>query len=251
MPTARLNRRCWSWSLPATPAQWLRPTRTGSCNCRKSIAASGGGSHRDQLQHERIEQTFGHERAGRVQKFQLPVPLRRVATERPRLRCATVTPHVFVLGNLVDGSRKVVYMGAIDDNMDAERVKHHYLADALDASLQADAREGDDQAVRLRHPVPLSRRIEKPGNRGCKRAPNRDAFSGRSTLATLPRRAGVVLDRAVRGAGLSGADAITRCAARHERCRAGHHRTIGRRGLACRWADHRGGRRENRTACRR
>lgn len=44
---------------------------------------------------------------------------------------ATVTPHVFVL----DKDRKIVYMGAVDDNMDAEGVKTHYLGDALDALL--------------------------------------------------------------------------------------------------------------------
>ncbi len=44
---------------------------------------------------------------------------------------ATVTPHVFVL----DKDRKVVYMGAIDDQMNAQKVKQHYLRDALDALL--------------------------------------------------------------------------------------------------------------------
>jgi len=44
---------------------------------------------------------------------------------------ATCTPHVFLL----DGHRKIVYTGAIDDNMDAEAVKHHSLQDAIDAVL--------------------------------------------------------------------------------------------------------------------
>jgi thiol-disulfide isomerase/thioredoxin len=44
---------------------------------------------------------------------------------------AKVTPHVFLL----DKARKVAYMGAIDDNMNAEKVKTKYLADALDALL--------------------------------------------------------------------------------------------------------------------
>lgn len=44
---------------------------------------------------------------------------------------ATVTPHVFVL----DGSRKVAYLGAVDDNMSADKVKKHVLADAIDAVL--------------------------------------------------------------------------------------------------------------------
>ncbi len=44
---------------------------------------------------------------------------------------ATVTPHVFVL----DGNRKVAYMGAVDDSMAAANVKTHYLRDTLDALL--------------------------------------------------------------------------------------------------------------------
>ncbi len=44
---------------------------------------------------------------------------------------ATVTPHVFVL----DKSRKVAYIGAIDDNTRAEQASKHYLRDALDSVL--------------------------------------------------------------------------------------------------------------------
>lgn len=44
---------------------------------------------------------------------------------------ATCTPHVFVL----DGSRKIAYMGAIDDSMNEDKVTKHYVADALDAVL--------------------------------------------------------------------------------------------------------------------
>lgn len=44
---------------------------------------------------------------------------------------ALVTPQVFVL----DADRKVVYLGAIDDNKQADRVKHHYLQDAIAATL--------------------------------------------------------------------------------------------------------------------
>ena len=43
----------------------------------------------------------------------------------------TVTPHVFVL----DGQRKIAYMGAVDDNIKAGAVKKHFLRDALDALL--------------------------------------------------------------------------------------------------------------------
>lgn len=44
---------------------------------------------------------------------------------------AEVTPHVFVL----DQQRKIAYMGAIDDSQNVEKVKTHYLRDALDALL--------------------------------------------------------------------------------------------------------------------
>jgi peroxiredoxin len=44
---------------------------------------------------------------------------------------ATVTPHVFVL----DGARKLAYMGAIDDNMKADKATKHYVREALDAIL--------------------------------------------------------------------------------------------------------------------
>jgi peroxiredoxin len=44
---------------------------------------------------------------------------------------ATVTPHVFLL----DGARKVAYMGAIDDNMNADKAEAHYVRAALDSVL--------------------------------------------------------------------------------------------------------------------
>ncbi len=44
---------------------------------------------------------------------------------------ATCTPHAFLL----DRDRKVAYMGAVDDNMDAKKVKEHFLRNALDAVL--------------------------------------------------------------------------------------------------------------------
>lgn len=44
---------------------------------------------------------------------------------------AAVTPHVFLL----DGDRNVVYIGAIDDNMNEEKVTKHFLRDAIDAVL--------------------------------------------------------------------------------------------------------------------
>lgn len=45
---------------------------------------------------------------------------------------ATCTPHVFVL----DSERKVAYMGAVDDNMDAKKAKEPHLRSALDAVLE-------------------------------------------------------------------------------------------------------------------
>ncbi|MCI0491833.1 MAG: thioredoxin family protein [Planctomycetes bacterium] len=48
-----------------------------------------------------------------------------------RAYSATVTPHVFLL----DKDRKVVYMGAIDDNQDTAAVTKHHLRDAIDAVL--------------------------------------------------------------------------------------------------------------------
>jgi len=44
---------------------------------------------------------------------------------------ASVTPHIFLL----DKDRKVAYVGAIDDDMKADKVKTKYLRDAVDAVL--------------------------------------------------------------------------------------------------------------------
>jgi peroxiredoxin len=44
---------------------------------------------------------------------------------------AKCTPHAFVL----DKDRKLAYVGAIDDDMHAEKVKKHYIRAALDAIL--------------------------------------------------------------------------------------------------------------------
>lgn len=44
---------------------------------------------------------------------------------------ATSTPEFFVL----DKSRKIVYMGGLDDSSNAKTVKQHFLAEALDAVL--------------------------------------------------------------------------------------------------------------------
>lgn len=44
---------------------------------------------------------------------------------------AKVTPHVFLL----DRSRKIAYIGPVDDNLHAEKVKTHYVRQAIDALL--------------------------------------------------------------------------------------------------------------------
>jgi peroxiredoxin len=44
---------------------------------------------------------------------------------------AAVTPHIFLL----DGERKIAYMGPVDDNMDESKVSVKYLRDAIDAVL--------------------------------------------------------------------------------------------------------------------
>ena len=44
---------------------------------------------------------------------------------------AKCTPHTFVF----DKDRKLAYVGAIDDNMDADKVEKHYLRAALDSLL--------------------------------------------------------------------------------------------------------------------
>ncbi len=44
---------------------------------------------------------------------------------------ATVTPHAFLL----DGARKIAYIGAIDDNQNVDAVAQHSLQDAIDAVL--------------------------------------------------------------------------------------------------------------------
>lgn len=44
---------------------------------------------------------------------------------------ATVTPHAFLL----DSEKKLVYVGAIDDNIDANEVKENHLRDAIDDVL--------------------------------------------------------------------------------------------------------------------
>lgn len=44
---------------------------------------------------------------------------------------AAVTPHLFVL----DGERRIAYMGAFDNSLDPDKAKDHYVRDAVDALL--------------------------------------------------------------------------------------------------------------------
>lgn len=49
---------------------------------------------------------------------------------------AVCTPQYFLLGPAdKEGTRRIAYMGAFDDNMDADRVENHYLRDAVEAVL--------------------------------------------------------------------------------------------------------------------
>ena len=50
---------------------------------------------------------------------------------------AIVTPHVFVL----DDERKIAYMGAFDDSMAPNKVKHQYVKDAVEALLKGEKPE--------------------------------------------------------------------------------------------------------------
>ena len=63
-------------------------------------------------------------------KFDFPY-LRDADQKIGRAYGAAKTPHVFLL----DGDRKIAYMGAIDDNETPEKVSKHYLRDAVDSVL--------------------------------------------------------------------------------------------------------------------
>ncbi|MFQ5734134.1 MAG: thioredoxin family protein [Planctomycetaceae bacterium] len=63
--------------------------------------------------------------------------LRDPDQETARAYGATHTPHFFLL----DGKRKIAYMGAFDDNLKPEKVEDHYLRDAVDALLAGKAPE--------------------------------------------------------------------------------------------------------------
>ncbi len=53
---------------------------------------------------------------------------------------ATCTPHSFVLNE----QRQIAYMGKFDDNMEIEKVKYHYLRDAVDSLLGGEKPEVEE-----------------------------------------------------------------------------------------------------------
>ncbi len=67
----------------------------------------------------------------RERKFNFPY-LYDPSQKMGRQYGATVTPHVFLL----DQKRKVAYMGAVDDKMNADQVTKTYLRNAIDAALK-------------------------------------------------------------------------------------------------------------------
>jgi peroxiredoxin len=66
------------------------------------------------------------------QKFNFPY-LRDESQEVAKAYGATHTPHVFLL----DGDRKIAYMGAIDDSDVPEKVTKHYLRDGIESVLNS------------------------------------------------------------------------------------------------------------------
>ncbi len=68
----------------------------------------------------------------RAAESNLPYPyLYDESQQSARKYGATATPHFFLL----DGERKIAYMGAFDDNLEGIKVDKHYLADAVKAVL--------------------------------------------------------------------------------------------------------------------
>jgi peroxiredoxin len=68
----------------------------------------------------------------RAAESNLPYPyLYDESQESAKRYGATATPHFFLL----DGARKIAYMGAFDDNFDSKKVEKDYLIDAVNAVL--------------------------------------------------------------------------------------------------------------------
>jgi len=66
----------------------------------------------------------------------LPYPYLHDASQQTgRDYGATNTPHFFVL----DGERRIAYMGAFDDHIEPSKVEKHYVVDAVDAVLNGRA----------------------------------------------------------------------------------------------------------------
>jgi peroxiredoxin len=93
-------------------------------------------------------------------KFNFPY-LRDEDQKTARSFGATHTPHVFLL----DGDRKIAYMGAIDDNEIPEKVSKHYLRDAIDSVL-ADKDPATTETRQFGCGIRYKRRPPARANRG-------------------------------------------------------------------------------------
>ncbi len=69
---------------------------------------------------------------------------------------AKVTPHVFIFGKATKEGREVEYVGAVDNNMKADKADKHYVRDALDALLA-----GKEPPVEETKPFGCSVKYEK------------------------------------------------------------------------------------------
>jgi peroxiredoxin len=88
----------------------------------------------------------------RAKERKFPFPyLYDETQELGRAYGANFTPEFFLL----DGERKVVYMGGMDDSTYPDKVKQHYLEDAVAAVLKGEApatAETAPRGCRIRHP---------------------------------------------------------------------------------------------------
>lgn len=72
----------------------------------------------------------------RAETAHYPFPyLRDESQKTGKAYGATNTPHFFLL----DADRKIAYMGAFDDNLNADKVEKRYLNDAIEALLSGQA----------------------------------------------------------------------------------------------------------------
>jgi peroxiredoxin len=80
----------------------------------------------------RVKEDLPPAMKARAQKMKYPFPYLYDETQQiARDFGANFTPQFFVL----DRDRRVIYMGAMDDNSDAEQVKQRYLEPAIEAAL--------------------------------------------------------------------------------------------------------------------